>query len=340
MRAIITPAYGAPDVLELRELPAPTAGAGQVLIEVHATAVTEGDRRLRSADFPRFTRLLGRLMVGLRKPRAPLQGSMFAGRVVQVGAGVSRFAVGDDVFGSVETGGANAELLAMKADGPVARMPAGLSYAEAAAAPYGALTALHFLRDQAQLQRGERVLVLGASGGVGRFAVQLARHMGADVTAVCGADHHDLVGDLGAHHVIDYRTTDWTTLGERWDVVFDIADASSFGHARRAMTLTGRYLTLYLSPRVLLQMAWTSVFRRGQKARFTVSLGNRADMEHLAGLLADGVVTPVVGDRLPLARIADAHRAIEAGRRAGCVVVDVVGGADRTSSALRQVPAS
>ncbi len=312
MRAAVTPVYGPPDVLELRDVPKPALRERDVLIEVHASPVNAADHRLRSADFPSFSAVIGRLIIGLRRPRHAVQGTMFAGRVVAVGRAVTRYAVGDDVFGSADHG-TYAEYLAVSEDGPMARLPQNLSYGEAAALPYGAVTAMHFLRD---LRPGEKLLVLGASGGVGRFAVQLGKHRGAEVTAVCSAATFDLVRGLGADHVLDYATA---TPDGRYDAIFDVAGVSTYPRARALLTSTGRYMTLLLSVAVLVQMLVTSL-RRGPKARFAIAFGDREQMEEIRDLAERGVLRPVIARTFPLARIAEAHAA----REHGAVIVEIV----------------
>ncbi len=324
MRAALTPAFGGPDVLQLVEIHAPTPGPTQIRVRVRAAAVTEGDRRLRAADFPGATALFGRLYVGLLRPRRPVQGTIFAGRVEAVGAAVTRFRVGDDVFGLSLASGAYAELLVVDADGPVAAIPDGISYEAAAAVPYGAGTARHFIDELAAVQPGERVLVLGASGGVGRFAVQLARHRGAEVTGVASGANLDLLRSLGAHEAIDYERVDFTALGRTWDVILDVAGVSSFARSRPVLSERGRYLTLYLSLRVVLAMAWTGLWARvrpGPRALFSIASEDADTMGEVAALLAAGVFSPRVGPSRPLADIRQAHAAAEGGRLTGCVVV-------------------
>lgn len=318
MLAAFTPQYGSPDVITVREAPEPSLDADQILVQVHAAPVTAGDRRLRAADFPGASAILGRLMMGVFKPRHAIQGSMFAGRVLQVGADVTRFAVGDEVFGSADHG-AYAERLVVAHDGAIAVVPEGVSTIEAAGVPYGAGTALHFLRDLANVQPGEKVLILGASGGVGRYAIQIAKHLGAHVTAVCGAPSTDLVRSLGADAVLDHRTQDFTDQGSHWDVVFDVADRSSFGHSRRVLTPTGRYLTLYIS----LRAAWNTLrtqWSSGPKAIFAIAIGDAAQAEELAGLLADGAIRPVIAERFGLQQIREAHALAESGMRGEVLV--------------------
>ncbi len=321
MKAALTPRYGAADVMQIHDVPRPVAGPGEVLVRVHAAAVTQGDRRMRAADFPGFTALIGRLMFGVRRPRKPVQGTMFAGEVVEVGDGVTAYAPGDRIFGGVMHG-AYAEYLRVPEDAPMARVPDGVSYEEAAATPYGAGTALHFLRDVGKLQPGERLLVLGASGGVGRFAVQLGKRMGAHVTGVCSGRNAELVRGLGADAVIDHRTTDVLGSSESYDVVFDIADATTFCESRRILAPRGRYMALALSVGVLVQQAVTSLFG-GRRALFSIAEDNRERMQELGTLLADGVIPPVVGARFELDQVVQAHRAEEARQAQGAVVVRV-----------------
>lgn len=321
MKAALTPSYGPAEVLKTADVPAPTIGERDVLVEVHASPVTAGDRRLRAADFPSITAAPGRLMVGLLRPKHPVQGTMFAGRVLRVGSAVTEYAVGDDVFGSTDHG-AYAEYLAMPESGAMAKMPACLDYAEAAAVPYGAVTALRFLRDLGAVGPGSKVLIVGASGGVGRFAVQIAKHLGAEVTGVCSRGSFELVRQLGADHLIDYESQDFTQTGERYDVIFDIAGVTSFRSSRQSLTQDGRYLTLFFSVGVLLQMAVTALVG-GPRAKFSVALGDRDDMEQLRDLIERGVIRPIVAQRFPLDRIAEAHAEAERGRNAGSVVVTV-----------------
>lgn len=322
MKAALTPAYGPANVIGIVERPTPQVGDHDVLVQVHASMVTAGDRRVRAADFPSATALIGRLAIGITKPRHPVQGTMFAGRVVDVGAAVSRYSVGDNVFGSADHG-AYAEYLSISEDSSMARLPEGKSYEQGAAVPYGAGTALNFLSELGSVKSGDKVLVLGGSGGVGRYAIQLAKHMGAEVTAVGSEDNLDLMRELGADHVIDYRAEDFTQNGQHYDVIFDIADATTFGRARGSLTADGRYMTLYLSFGVLMNVARTTVLG-GQQAKFAIHLGTREQTEQLADLLREGVIRPVIAARFPLDEIAAAHAAADAGEASGDVVVTVV----------------
>lgn len=320
MRAAFTPAYGPSDVLELRAIPRPQPGPRQVLVNVHVSVVSAGDRRLRSADFPSISALPGRLMMGVLRPRHPVQGTMFAGRVAEVGAQVTRFKVGDEVFGQVDNG-AWAEAVLVDAEGPIALRPDKVSREAAAALSYGAGTALHFLDELAQVQPGEEVLILGGSGGVGRYAIQIARWLGAVVTAVGSEAHHERMKALGAHQVHDHRSFDYTRAEQRWDVVFDIADCSSFPQARERLNAGGRYLTLTIRPGHLFWMLASRLV--GDKhAVFNVAIGDRENTERLAQLASEDILAPTIAARFPLEQIAQAHACAESGAR-GSVVVEV-----------------
>ena len=319
MKAITQRTYGSPDALTLSDRERPEVGARDVLVEVHASAVTHADRRLRSGDFPGIAWLPGRLVMGLTGPRKAVPGTTFAGRVVAVGPAATGFAVGDDVFGSVLSG-AHAELMAIAEQGPIAPMPKGLTYQEAAALPYGAVTALYFLRDLGKLERGQRVCVLGASGGVGRFAVQLAKHLGAEVTAVCSRKNHDLVRSLGADHVVDYEREDFRDTARHYDVVLDTLGVSRFDRCRRALTPTGRYLTLIVSARGLAQMLRTAIVG-GQRALMGVAAMRRQHLDDVRELVEVGAISPLIDRVFPLERIAEAHARLESGRAQGTIVV-------------------
>lgn len=322
MRAAIQTQYGAPEILHIDQVERPTAGRGEVLVEVHASSVTQGDRRLRAADFPGIMGPLGRLMTGVFAPRHAVGGSTFAGKVIALGAGVDHLHVGQDVFGVVMHG-AYAEYLAVPVDGPLGVMPANVSYAEAAAIPYGAGTALHFLRDLAKLQAGERVLIIGASGGVGRMAVQLAKHYGAHVTGVCSHAAFETVRALGADAVLDYKQQDVRTRSERWDVIFDTTQGDHFEGLRPRLTERGRYLSLYVTARTLWQMLSTKL-RGGPRALVGVAMGGPTQSADVRALVEQGALRASVARRFPLDRIVEAHECLETSGLHGSVVVEVV----------------
>jgi NADPH:quinone reductase-like Zn-dependent oxidoreductase len=272
-----------------------------------------------------------RFVSGLRKPRRPTTpGSELAGEVTAIGAAVSRFSVGDRVVGSTGASlGANAEYAALEQDAALTRIPDGVTYDDAVVVCEGGLTALPFLRDAGRIRTGERVLVNGASGGVGSAAVQLAKHFGTHVTAVCSAGSADLVRSLGADAVIDYRTTDFTATGDSYDIVFDVVGNSSFGRCRDALRHGGRYLRSVPSLGVLARMLWTS--RVGSRRAVLMLTGLRKpadkakDLDFLMGLLESGKIRPVIGRRFSLDQSVDAHRFVETGAKQGSVVLNVGG---------------
>jgi len=321
MKAATHTHYGSPTVLHIDEVARPSIGDREILVEVHASPVTQGDRRLREADFPGMSAIPGRLMFGVFRPRNPSPGTMFAGRVVATGAAVTRFAAGDDVFGSCDHS-ACAEYLAVAEDSSIARIPEGFDYDQAAAIPYGAGTALVFLRDLAKVQPGQRVLVIGAAGGVGRFAVQIARHLGAEVTGVCRGRDAEMVTKLGATAVIDYTREDFTDNGETYDVIFDTAAGDRFRACRGSLAEEGRYITVYLSGGVLLQMLMTSLFG-GRKVAATVVISDQELVEDVAELMTKGAIWPVIGARFPFEEIVAAHEMFEDGKPQGAVIVRV-----------------
>lgn len=319
MKAIVQDIYGPPSVLRVESIDRPAVGPNELLVEVVASPITYGDRRLRAADFPGISWLPGRLMMGLLRPKNRVPGTNFAGRVAEIGAAVTRFAVGDVVFGTVNNGG-HAEYVAVPEDGIIAPMPAGFGFTEATALPYGALTALAFMRDYGRVQPGERVLIIGAAGEVGRYAVQIAAHLGAEVTAVCRGSDAELVRSLGARHVIDYRTDDFTQRDEQYDVIFDTPDVSSFRRCRRALRPKGRYLSLHVSLGVLAAAALTSLFG-SRRAVFNVALGSPADLETVRQLAERGVIRPTIRQTLPMAQVVEAHSQAGADGTPGTVVM-------------------
>ena len=319
MKAAIYRRYGPADVVSIENVPDPAPKPGEVLVDVHASTVTTADWRMRAAAFPGALWLPGRLMTGLFRPRRRILGGDFSGRVAALGAGVTRFAVGDDVFGFAGHG-AHAGRLAMPATGAIAAKPPRLTHAEAASAPFGGLAALVFLRDFARVEAGQRVLILGATGGVGVFAVQLARHFGAHVTATAGPEKSDLVRSLGADVLIDHRREDFARAAEPFDVILDTVGATDFAKARRALAPSGVYVPLDIGLREMAQRIAT-MRGDGQRIAIGVSSDTAPDLELLAGLLEAGTIRPVIDSTYPLDRIVDAHRRVESRRKTGAVVV-------------------
>ena len=322
MKAIVADRYGSPEVLELEERPAPTVGKGQILVEVMATSVTTAEWRMRSGDFGGGLSVLGRLMMGITKPRERTTGREFAGRVVGVGDGVTTFSVGDDVFGT--TAGANAEVIAVSASGVVTRMPRGLTYAEAVSLPFGAITALDFLEERAKVAAGERVLVIGASGGVGVYLVQVAKAMGAEVTGVCSEANAAFVRSLGADHLVDYKTTDIASLAGPFDVIVDTVGKSTFRGFRPMLSDRGRHVFIEGGLRELLQ-GLTTRFGGGPRVISGVALDTLAGLERVRDRVEQGRLRPVVGRRFPMAAVVEAHRLVDHRHRQGAVVLDFPG---------------
>ena len=331
MKASLYTEYGTPDVLHLAEVKKPAPKDNEILIRIHATTVNFGDllgRNFKAVtprkfNMPFFFWLPARLAFGLNKPRQPILGSEFAGEVEAVGATVTRFKVGDQVFGySGQSMGAYAEYVCMPERGTVSIKPANMTYEEAAAIPYGAIMALSLLR-KANIQPGHKVLINGASGGIGSAAIQLAKHFGAEVTGVCGTPRLGFVKSLGADRVIDYTQEDFTQNGETYDLIFDILGKSSFPHIKRSLKSNGILLFASFKTKQLLQMLWTS--RIGsQKVICALAPGSREDLLTVKELVEAGKITAIIDRCYPLEQAAEAHRYVESGRKAGNVVITVV----------------
>ena len=317
--------YGTADVLRLHTVERPVPKAGEVLVRVQAAAVNPLDWHML-----RGTPYVMRLDSGLRKPAVTQVGVDFAGTVAAVGAGVTRFAPGDDVFG-MRTG-AFAEYIAVHAERALARKPTNLTFEQAAAVPVAAFTALQGLRDHGRLQRGQSVLINGASGGVGTFAVQIASHLGAEVTGVCSTRNVALVKALGAARVIDYTREDFTAGAKRYDVVLDNVGNQPLSAIRRVLAPDGRYILVggggpddhtVIGPLGRVAAAFLlSRFGRQEMTMF-VARGNRTDLEYLGALLQAGTIVPVIDRTYPLAQLPEAIRYLEKGRARGKVVITV-----------------
>lgn len=327
MKVAFVSRYGAPEVVELREMADPVAAVGEVRIRVLATAVTAGDWRIRSGVLPRGFGALRGLALGFGGPRKPVLGTDAAGVIDSVGEGVTRFAVGDAVMAFPGSAlGGHADLLVMPAEGRVVRKPAHLSFEEAVALPFGGMTALDFLR-RGTVKAGERVLVNGASGNVGSATTQLAKHLGAHVTAVCSAANAPLVRSLGADEVIDYATTDFTTGPVRYDVVVDTVGNAPYPRARAVLAPGGRLLAVLSDLPATLCAPWAG---RAHQHRVIAGPASEKpeDLQELADLATQGAIRPVIDQRFPFERIVDAYRVVDSGRKKGSVIVTLDVGAE------------
>ena len=323
MLTVIQRKYGTPDVLEITRTGRPAPAESEVLVRIHATTVTATE-----AVFRRGKPYISRLFTGLRKPKLKTLGEEFAGEVVAVGNGVTKFTTGDQVFGTAGPAfGAAAEYLCLSEDEAMIPKPTETSFEEAAASVDGFLTALPFLRDKGDITAGHRVLINGASGSVGSAAVQIAKYYGAEVTGVCSSANVDLVKSLGADHVIDYTTTDFTRNREAYDIIFDTVGKTTFRKCRRSLGSHGIYLEAGMSMGVLGSVLLSSLFGR-RKAKIAAT-GLRPtnerieDLKLLRDLMANGTIVPVIDRVHPLEEIADAHRYVDTGHKKGNVVIRV-----------------
>jgi NADPH:quinone reductase-like Zn-dependent oxidoreductase len=323
MKAIIYTEYGSPDVLQLKEAAKPAPADNEVLVKIHAASVNAADWRMMRAD-----PFLVRLYAGLLKPtKFHTLGADIAGRVEAVGKNVTQFKPGDEVYGDVFASGFGgfAEYKCAR-ESELVLKPTNLTFEAAAAVPLAALTALHGLRDKGQLQPGQKVLINGASGGVGTFAVQLAKHFAAEVTAVCSSGKMELVRSLGADHVIDYTQEDFTRSGKQYDLILAVNGNRSIFDYRRALSPNGIYVMAGGNPKQLFQALllgpWLSMFGK-QKFGALTSTPNQTDLLYMKELLESGKIKPVIDRYYPLSGVPEAIRYVEEGHANGKVVITV-----------------
>ena len=330
MKAIVYTKYGSPDVLHLTEVEKPVAKDNEVLIRVRATSVIIGDTMARNFkaitpsefNMPFLFWLMAKISFGLREPKKTILGSEFAGEIETVGKDVKRFKKGDQVFGYPGPSfGAYAEYLCMPEDGLLAIKPANMTYEEAAVVPYGAIMALNLLRKM-NIQPGQKVLVNGASGGIGSATVQIAKHFGAEVTGVCGTPGLEFVKSLGADKVIDYTKDDFTKNGETYDLIFDILGKSSFSRCQNSLKHNGRYLLASFKMKQLFQMLWTSMAGT-KKVICAIATESVKDLNSVKELIETGKIKAIIDRRFPLEEAAEAHRYVEKGHKKGNVVITV-----------------
>jgi NADPH:quinone reductase-like Zn-dependent oxidoreductase len=328
MKAVVYTEYGSPDVLKLQEVEKPTPNDNEIRIKIRAVSVGYGD--LVARDFKSITPrmfnmpflfwLPARFVFGIRKPKINILGAEFAGEIESIGKGVERFNTGDQVFGYLgQSMGANAEFRCMPEDGTVAIKPANMSFFEAACIPYGGIMALSLLRG-VNLQPGQKILINGASGGIGSLAVQLAKNYGAEVTGVCSTPRLDYVMALGADKVLDYTKVDFADLGETYDVIFDILGKSSFSHCKNSLNENGIYLLASFKMKQLFQMLWTSI-AGSKKVICGMASEKQEDVDLLRELVEEGKIKTIIDKTFPLEQTADAHKYIEQGYKKGNVVI-------------------
>jgi NADPH:quinone reductase-like Zn-dependent oxidoreductase len=325
MKAIVYTQYGPPDVLQLKEVEKPIPKDNEVLIRIYATSVTTGDCNVRGFTFvPPGFGPLPRLIFGIRKPKRTILGVELAGEIEAVGKDVTLFKKGDQVFGiGSDSLGAYAEYTCRPEAGALAIKPANITYDEAAAVPFGAGTALFFLRDLAHIQNGQKALIIGASGGVGTYAVQLAKHYGTEVTGICSTKNLELVKSLGADKVIDYTKEDFRTSGETYDIIFDtVVGKTSFSGCRNSLKQKGLYLAVAGGLQEMSQMLWTSM-TGGKKVLFGSPPERKEDLIFIKELVEAGKIKAVIDRRYLLEQIVEAHRYVDKGHKKGNVVITV-----------------
>ncbi len=324
MKAIVYTQYGPPDVLHLKDVDKPTPNDDQVLIKVHAADVTAGDCKIRGfKDVPVAFWLPWRIMLGLRKPKKTILGYEVAGVIESVGNNVTRFNVGDAVFGSTGFGfGAYAEYVCISEKEAIITKPANLTHHEAAGLIFGASASLFFLK-KGCIQSGHRVLINGASGALGTAAIQLAKHFGAHVTGICSTKNIELVRSLGADHVIDYTQNDFTKTDQPYDLIFDTVGKISFSQCKPIMTADGHFVQAVFGLTQMLQALWVRLTSR-RKIVCAIAMETVDDLQAIKQLAEAGVIKPVIDRRYPMTQAVDAHRYVETGHKVGSVVMTII----------------
>jgi NADPH:quinone reductase-like Zn-dependent oxidoreductase len=321
MKAIIYEKYGPPEVLQLKEVEKPTPLNNEVLIRVHATTATKYDCWMRSSTAPPGFWLPSRIASGFRKPKQPILGTELAGEIEAVGKDVKLFKKGDQVFACLMNLGAYAEYVCIREDGFLALKPANMTDEEAAVFVQGGLTALYFLR-KGNIQSGQKVLIFGASGGIGIYAVQLAKYYGAEVTGVCSTPKLEMVKSLGADKVIDYIKEDFTTNAQTYDIIFDTVGKTSVSQSLRSLKEKGLYIFATFGLGMLIRFLWLTR-KSSKRAIFGVIEESAEDLLFLKELIEAGKIKPVIDRSYPLEQTVRAHRYVETGHKKGSVVITI-----------------
>lgn len=323
MKAAVVTKYGAPEVVKLKEVAKPVPKSDEILVKIAASGVSSGDCRIRGLNIPQPIQLLMRLALGFSKPKQPILGFALAGEIEAVGKDVTKYKVGDKVFGSAGFAmGAHAEYAVLPEKGNLVIKPDELSWEKAAAIPFGYPSALHFLR-KGNISPGKKVLIYGASGAVGSAAVELARHFEAEVTGVCSTANIELVKSRGAHHVVDYTKEDFTQKSGYYDIVFDAVGHSPFAGSLKALKRGGYYLRIvHLEIGQLLLGLWASL-TSGRKIVGGQADEKLEDFQLLKELYQQGKIKPLIDSTFPLAEADKAHRRVDSGRKRGNVILKV-----------------
>ena len=321
MKAVICTKYGPPEVLQIREVEKPIPKDNEVLIKIYATSVTIADSRVRGFKVPVSFWIPARIALGLRRPKKDILGVELSGSIEFVGKDVTLFKKGDNVFAfpGHNSFGAYAQYKCYPEDGVIAVKPDGISFEEAAVLAFGGGTALHFMRE-ATIQPGQKVLIYGASGSVGTYAVQIARCFGAEVTGVCSTSNVKLVKSLGVDKVIDYTKEDFTKNGEKYDVIFDAVGKSPYSGCIRSLEKEGTFLHAVVTPALSMRMRWTSLTTKKKLIGGTLN-PKAEDLIFLKGLVETGKIKPVIDRVYPMEQIVEAHRYVDKGHKKGNVVI-------------------
>jgi NADPH:quinone reductase-like Zn-dependent oxidoreductase len=324
MKAIVHTKYGPPDELQLLEVEKPLPRDNEVLIKIHATTVTTTDCNARNFTFvPQSFMFFARIMFGFKKPKIKILGIDLAGEIEAVGKDVKLFKEGDHVFGSPGTKfGGHAEYSCVPENGALAIKPAEMSWEDAASISLAGNTALFFIRDLAKIRTGQKILIHGASGAIGTYAVQLAKYYGAEVTGVCSAANAEMVKSLGADKVIDYNKEDFSKGDERYDFVFNVVGKTTFSQSKGILKQKGIYLENMAELKDFLKMAWTSI-TGGKKIKGGVSTARAENLGFFIELIESGKLKPVIDRIYPLEKIAEAFRYVESGHKKGNVIIAI-----------------